>query len=96
MFEITQVFPNFDTLCRAIGIIGFLIYTGGFFALSTGRMTCTQPAYFISVFLAAACVTVSLYADFNLSSLLIQIFYGSMAIFGAFRCYARSYKNHAA
>lgn len=76
---------DLETLCRAIGILGFAIYTTGFFALSTGRINSKEPIYFISVFTASSCVLISLYADFNLSSAMIQVFYSVIALCGILR-----------
>lgn len=71
-----------QTLARAIGVMGFFIYVGGFFALCIGRLNSTQPLYFALVFTAAVCVLVSLWADFNLSAAMIQVFYILMSLGG--------------
>ena len=68
--------------CRLIGVFGFLLYTVGFFMLSTGRLHSSQPIYFVTVLVASSCVLISLYVDFNLSSALIQVFYGVMSLGG--------------
>ncbi|MEO0936994.1 MAG: hypothetical protein AAFY38_02445 [Pseudomonadota bacterium] len=66
---------DLDTLCRCIGLIGFMIYVSAFFALSLGRLDSSRPAYFVLVLIASSCVMVSLLAKFNLSAALIQSFY---------------------
>ncbi|MEM7722430.1 MAG: hypothetical protein AAF376_08650 [Pseudomonadota bacterium] len=69
-------------LCRAMGLLGFFLYAGGFFCLSTGRIHSSEPRYFVLVFAASSCVLVSLWADFNLSAALIQTFYLLMSLGG--------------
>jgi len=71
---------DLNALCRAVGLIGFLIYVGAFFALSLGRLSSAQPLYFALVLVASSCVLVSLWADFNLSAALIQGFYIAMSL----------------
>lgn len=71
-----------ETLCRAIGLLGFAIYVCGFFCLCTGRLDSTRPAYFALVFAASSCVLISLSVDFNLSAALIQAFYVVMSLGG--------------
>ena len=69
-------------LCRAIGLIGVLIYVVGFFLLCSGRLNSTQPTYFCLIVAASSCVMISLFADFNLSAALIQIVYLAMSLGG--------------
>jgi hypothetical protein len=75
-------FTSFDleTICRAIGLIGFATYVTGFFCLSTGRLDSARPLYFAIVLFASTCVMISLLADFNLSAALIQGFYIVMSV----------------
>ncbi|WP_425038839.1 CBU_0592 family membrane protein [Primorskyibacter sp. S187A] len=77
-------FSSFDleTLCRALGLIGFAIYVVAFLCLSLGKLDSTRPLYFAMVLVASSCVLASLWADFNLSAALIQGFYIAMS-FGA-------------
>lgn len=69
-----------ETYCQAIGLVGFATYVAAFFCLSTGRLDSRRPAYFLIVLIAASCVMVSLWADFNLSAALIQGFYILMSL----------------
>ena len=69
-----------QTLCRAVGLLGFAIYVMAFFALSIGKLDSTRPLYFALVFVASSCVMVSLWADFNLSAALIQAFYITISL----------------
>ena len=75
-------FPDIDVICRSIGFIGVLLYVGGFFCLCVGRLDSRGTAYFGLVFVAASCVLVSLWADFNLSAAMIQLFYIAMSLGG--------------
>ncbi|MEM9129216.1 MAG: hypothetical protein AAGA97_05790 [Pseudomonadota bacterium] len=75
-------FFDLTMLCRAVGLFGFALYVIGFFCLCTGRLTSATPRYFIVNLCAASCVMVSLAADFNLSSALIQTFYIIMSLGG--------------
>lgn len=77
-FDLTGL--DFQTTCRAIGLIGFATYVTGFFCLSTGRLDSRRPLYFGLVLFASTCVMVSLLADFNLSAALIQGFYIVMSV----------------
>ncbi|MEM6578363.1 MAG: hypothetical protein AAF678_07715 [Pseudomonadota bacterium] len=67
-------------LCRLIGLFGVLLYITGFLLLSTGRIDSARPGYFALIFIAASCVLVSLFVDFNMSSALIQFFYITMSL----------------
>lgn len=80
MPTVPPISTDFETLCRVIGLIGFLLYVVGFFCLSVGRLDSRQPLYFALVLTASTCVLVSLWADFNLSAALIQGFYIFMSL----------------
>ncbi|MEJ6388144.1 CBU_0592 family membrane protein [Gymnodinialimonas ulvae] len=73
---------DFLTVCRAIGLIGFFLYVTGFFCLSVGKLDSSRPLYFGLVLVAATCVMISLWADFNLPAALIQGFYILMSAGG--------------
>lgn len=79
-FYLTDI--DFLTICRAIGLLGFILYATGFFCLSVGKIDSSQPVYFGLVLAAATCVMISLWADFNLSAALIQGFYILMSAGG--------------
>jgi hypothetical protein len=82
-FYLTEI--DFLTICRAIGLIGFILYATGFFCLSVGRLDSSRPLYFGLVFAASCWVMISLWADFNLSAALIQGFYILMSAGGILR-----------
>jgi uncharacterized membrane protein YagU involved in acid resistance len=71
---------DLETICRALGLLGFAIYVVAFFCLSMGKLTSTRPLYFTMVLIASSCVLASLWADFNLSAALIQGFYIAMSL----------------
>lgn len=62
-----------DDLARLVGVLGFLTYAATFGALSLGLLTSQHISYFTLNILAALMVLVSLAADFNLASALIQV-----------------------
>ncbi len=76
---------DLNTLFRAIGVIGFLIYVAGFYGLCTGRLNSASPLYFVMVLLASTCVMASLWVDFNLSAAMIQGFYIVMSLGAIFK-----------
>ncbi|MGY3437255.1 MULTISPECIES: CBU_0592 family membrane protein [unclassified Marinovum] len=73
---------DYEATFRALGIVGVMLYVGGFFCLSTGYINSSSPLYFALVLTAAACVLLSLQVDFNLSAALIQGFYIVMSLGG--------------
>jgi len=77
-YDITGL--DFESFCRALGLVGFAIYVTAFFCLSLGRLNSTRPLYFCLVLIASTCVLASLWADFNLPAALIQIFYIVMSL----------------
>ena len=83
MFDFLLAGVEQATLCRVSGIIGFLIYMGGFAALQFQIVSANGITFSITQVLAAALVLISLIADFNLASLLIQLSYIVIGITGA-------------
>lgn len=61
------------------GISGFVIYLGAFGSVQVGAMDGNSVAYSLANVLAAALVAISLVAEFNLASALIQ---GSWIVVG--------------
>lgn len=58
---------------RMIGVVGFILYIGGFAALQLEILDGYGPAYSIVNILAATLVLVSLIGEFNLASAMIQV-----------------------
>lgn len=62
-------------VCRLLGVAGFLTYVVTYAALCLRVITGDCTIYFVGNTLAAALVLISLSADFNLASVLIQGFW---------------------
>ena len=62
-------------LCRILGVAGFFTYVVTYAALCLRAITGDCTIYFVGNTLAAALVMISLSADFNLASVLIQGFW---------------------
>ena len=71
---------EWETICHALGLFGFVVYVTAFFCLSLGKLDSSKPLYFVMVLVASSCVLTSLWADFNLSAALIQAFYIAMSL----------------
>ncbi len=70
---------------QAFGVLGFLLYIAGFAALQTGHLDGNGLAYTLCSVSAATCVLISLAGAFNLASLLIQVSWICIGIFGIWR-----------
>lgn len=70
---------------QMIGVMGFLTYLLAFGAVQCGRMDGNGLVYTICNMLAAALVGVSLFAEFNLSSALIQTSFFITGLIGVLR-----------
>jgi hypothetical protein len=92
-FDLAAV--DLETLCRALGLLGFAIYVCAFLCLSLGRLNNQGPLYFMLVLVASICVLASLWADFNLAAALIQAFYIAMSA-GAILLRLRRWRLQAA
>lgn len=71
MTEITTYFSNLGTL-QLVGVAGFLAYILAFGSVQLGLMNGNGNSYSIANIIAATLVSISLIAEFNLSSALIQ------------------------
>ncbi len=80
MFEIIQYLSAIGLL-QMIGLLGFLVYMLAFGWVQLGWMDGNSAKYSLCNVLAASLVAVSLFAEFNLSSALIQ---GSWILIGLF------------
>lgn len=70
-----------------IGIIGVAFYLGSYAALQFGLIAGRGFVYPLCNLIAASCVAVSLIDAYNLSSLLIQVFFICVSIYGIARLY---------
>jgi hypothetical protein len=64
------------------GIAGFLCIIGSYFWLQIGRTSGQTRAYSLVNAIGAALVLVSLYHDFNLSAVLVEIFWLVISLLG--------------
>lgn len=78
--EIIDYFESIGTL-QAVGVVGFFVYISGFASVQFGWLDGNGASYSASNVLAATLVAISLFAEFNLSSALIQ---GSWIVIGLF------------
>ena len=64
-----------DDIYRVIGIAGFVAYVANYAALSFRLVSGDSIVYFAGNTLAATLVLISLTTDFNMASVLIQVFW---------------------
>lgn len=90
-------------LMESIGVAGFFCYIGSFSAVQFGMMDGNRLPFTLLNILAASLVGISLFAEFNLASALIQgswIVIGMIGLglrfFGAFPKRHQSQKKHVA
>jgi len=86
MFELADTLTWTDIM----GLVGVIVYIASYFLLQAGIIHGRGYLYPSLTILAAACVLVSIATSFNLSSLVIQITYILISLFGIFRFYLRS------
>ncbi|WP_238364940.1 CBU_0592 family membrane protein [Mesobacterium pallidum] len=67
-------------LPRLLGFAGFILYVANYLSLSMRFVTSECLSYFVVNTLAASLVLVSLTHDFNMASLLIQVFWISIGV----------------
>jgi len=74
----------FDTqiMFDAIGVTGFFFYLAAYLSLTLGWISAPSVWHFVLNLLAASCMLVSLSTNFNLGSVLIQVFWVCISLFG--------------
>lgn len=77
---IFQTYIEYEQIYRFLGILGFLTYVSGYTILSIGWYDTRSISYFIVNLTASFLVCLGLIADFNISSLLIQVFYFTISV----------------
>ncbi|WP_172331079.1 hypothetical protein [Mangrovicoccus sp. HB161399] len=65
-----------------LGVAGFALYALAYVWISIGRVTGDSPLFYALNGLAALAVLASLTMDFNLGSVMIQIFYLAVSLAG--------------
>lgn len=82
LVQFLRQYPNILELC---GVLGSVLYVGGFALLQTGRICGNGPWYCCNQLTAATLVLISLIGAFNLGAFLIQIGFLSFGIIGLCR-----------
>lgn len=72
-------------IMRACGVVGSIVYVGGFALVQAGRVCGNGHAYVFSKIIAAILVLISLVAEFNLGSFLIQVGFLAIGLWGLAR-----------
>lgn len=68
-----------------VGIIGTLVVLLAFFLLQAGKLHGNRPAYQLMNAIGAAAIIVSLFYQFNLASMLLEIAWLLISIYGLVR-----------
>jgi len=89
MYSFTNYFSDLGPLEWA-GVFGFICYISAFGAVQLGKLDGNSTGYTLLNILAAGFVAVSLFAEFNLASALIQ---SSWIIFGVAGLILRARKS---
>ncbi|MEM6407174.1 MAG: cyclic nucleotide-binding domain-containing protein [Pseudomonadota bacterium] len=76
------------------GLLGVAFYLGGYAALQLGFVRGSGYAYTLMNLLGASFLLISLWTDFNLASLLIQVSWITLSIIGLTRMYLRNRALH--
>lgn len=88
MSEFLDILRAYPDVLRACGVIGSVLYVGGFALVQTGRICGNGPIYACNQLTAATLVLTSLIGAFNLGAFIIQIgflFFGSIGLYRKLR-----------
>lgn len=72
-------------LTDLIGFVGVALLIATYGSQQIGKLTADDPAYSILNGLAAVLITVSLFKDFNAVTLVIEIFWFAISVYGLAR-----------
>lgn len=75
----------YPDLLQVSGVLGSIIYVGGFALVQSGKACGNSAAYSMSKVIAATLVLISLVGAFNLSAFLIQIGFIGFGVLGLVR-----------
>lgn len=89
MLNFIEYFSDLDTF-QIIGVLGFITYIISFGSVQFGLLDGNSTIYSLSNVLAASLVAISLTAEFNLASALIQ---GSWIVIGLAGLVLRAWKT---
>lgn len=79
---VIEFIRSYPDIAELIGIIGFMIYIGGFFSVQSGFMCGNGIAFPVVQVTAASFVLVSLTTAYNLPAFMIQTSYIAIGVFG--------------
>lgn len=82
LLDLMRAYPD---LLQLSGVIGSVIYVGGFALVQSGRTCGNGAVYSASKVIAALLVLISLVGAFNLGAFLIQIGFITFGVIGLFR-----------
>ncbi|MGJ8605269.1 MAG: CBU_0592 family membrane protein [Marivita sp.] len=85
MSALLDLMRAYPTALQACGVMGSVIYVGGFALVQSGRTCGNGPVYSASKIVAAILVLVSLVGAFNLGAFLIQIGFITFGLWGFVR-----------
>ena len=85
MSDLIQAIRAYPELLQVCGVLGSLLYIGGFALLQTGRICGNGPIYSCNQLTAATLVLVSLFGAFNLGAFLVQIGVVTFGTYGLIR-----------
>ncbi len=85
MFDILQTLRLYPDILQLCGVLGSILYVGGFALLQTGRICGNGPLYSGNQLIAATLVLISLVGAFNLGAFLIQIGFFTFGLIGLIR-----------
>lgn len=74
-----------DLIADIVGIIGVVLIIAAFFLLQAGRISAQSYAYQLSNLVGAICLLYSLYYHWNLASVIIEILWLIISIYGLIR-----------
>ena len=83
--NLLEFLQNYPEVTNGIGVVGFVVYVGGFSLLQTGHLSGNGMTYALSNVVAATLVLISLINAFNFASFLIQISFITSGLYGAGR-----------
>ena len=72
-----------------VGNIGVVLILGSYYWLQTGKTTVEDMSYSLVNGLGALLILVSLYQDFNLSAVIIELVWLAISIYGVWRIWLR-------
>lgn len=77
------------SLLDVVGTVGVLLIVAAYLLLQTGRLDSKTSTYSAVNGLGSALVLASLTVDFNLSAVLIEVFWLAISLYGLYRAFAR-------